>query len=211
MNPFAPAVAPRTFYCDSCKQTILPEHPRIHCLICYNYDLCATCGLGEQYSGNHVAGHHALIYKRSGCFDESPVPATPVKYVNVACGAGAQLAQVAPAHAAASPSVPTTTSTPGQDFLTGDLDNATLFQGMSLNSGTTSTIASGGKWGPFFLADTTPTQIFKDLVDNIFRYLDSAKKGYIEPETLSRLEEDLSHAGKDNLCISKYQSDDFCH
>lgn len=210
MNPFAPAVASKTFYCDSCKQAILPDHPRIHCLICYNYDLCASCGLGEQYSGNHVAAHHALIYKCSGSYDESPVPATPVNYVNVASGAVVQPAQVVPAHDAVSP-VPTASATPGRDFLTGDLDSTTLFQDMSLSSGKASTIANRGKWAPFFLPDTTPTETFKDLVDNIFQYLDSAQKGYIKPETLSRFEEDLSHVGKDNICISKYGSDEFCH
>jgi len=64
------------FYCDSCSLPIPASSPRVHCLspVCAdNYDLCATCSLGERFlqgSGDHLLSHPTQVYKISGNSDD---------------------------------------------------------------------------------------------------------------------------------------------
>ncbi|THV03380.1 hypothetical protein K435DRAFT_835946 [Dendrothele bispora CBS 962.96] len=64
-----------TFYCDSCSLPIPVSSPRVHCLspaCADNYDLCATCALGERFiqgGSGHLSSHPTQVYKVSGNVD----------------------------------------------------------------------------------------------------------------------------------------------
>ncbi|KAJ7692236.1 hypothetical protein B0H17DRAFT_1200575 [Mycena rosella] len=59
--------SPATDYtCDGCAQPIPPTHPRLHCLICADHDLCAVCALGCLFVGAHTATHAIAVYRTSG-------------------------------------------------------------------------------------------------------------------------------------------------
>ncbi|KAL0581495.1 hypothetical protein V5O48_000538 [Marasmius crinis-equi] len=68
-------MAPMTYSCDSCSQQILATNPRVHCLICDDYDLCANCTLGEQFTRDHTLDHAVTVLKRSGGSGERPLAA----------------------------------------------------------------------------------------------------------------------------------------
>ncbi|KAJ6511739.1 hypothetical protein DFH09DRAFT_1374398 [Mycena vulgaris] len=51
------------FGCDSCARPIAPSDPRIRCLECPEYDLCADCAIGERFTQAHAAAHSTLVFK----------------------------------------------------------------------------------------------------------------------------------------------------
>ncbi|KAG7097562.1 hypothetical protein E1B28_004899 [Marasmius oreades] len=65
-------MAPMTYSCDLCSQSILSDSPRVHCLICTEYDLCANCTLGERFSKGHSLEHAMTVFKKSGGNGERP-------------------------------------------------------------------------------------------------------------------------------------------
>ncbi|KAJ7918571.1 hypothetical protein B0H13DRAFT_1992635 [Mycena leptocephala] len=52
--------------CDSCRTVIAAPNPRVRCLICRDYDLCAVCALGERFAGDHTSEHPTTVFLRSG-------------------------------------------------------------------------------------------------------------------------------------------------
>ncbi|KAJ7488414.1 hypothetical protein FB451DRAFT_736672 [Mycena latifolia] len=54
------------FSCDGCECSIPATDPRVHCLDCADYDLCANCAVGERFTGTHGAGHQTRVFKMSG-------------------------------------------------------------------------------------------------------------------------------------------------
>jgi len=59
-----PAAATTTIYqCDSCRQVIPPDRPRVRCLICHDYDSCADCHIMQASSGSHTVEHQYEIYR----------------------------------------------------------------------------------------------------------------------------------------------------
>ncbi|KAJ7461183.1 hypothetical protein FB451DRAFT_1371420 [Mycena latifolia] len=70
------------FTCDGCSRSIAATDPRIHCLDCSDYDLCANCAVGEQFTGDHTAAHRTRVFKTSGGGGQGPVLSkTAIMYV----------------------------------------------------------------------------------------------------------------------------------
>ncbi|KAJ7488413.1 hypothetical protein FB451DRAFT_1553791 [Mycena latifolia] len=55
-----------SFSCDGCARSIAATDPRVHCLICADYDMCANCAVGERFTSAHGAGHRTRVFKMSG-------------------------------------------------------------------------------------------------------------------------------------------------
>ncbi|KAJ6520716.1 hypothetical protein DFH09DRAFT_1193920 [Mycena vulgaris] len=79
------------FSCDGCSRSIASSAPRIHCLDCADYDLCADCAVGEQFTHTHDATHRTRVFKMSGGGRQEPVVS-----VTVIVYAGAQPANPIP-------------------------------------------------------------------------------------------------------------------
>ncbi|KAJ7748399.1 hypothetical protein B0H16DRAFT_906633 [Mycena metata] len=61
------------FTCDVCEEGIPALAPRVHCLICNDYDLCAVCALGEDFAGGHTSAHSTVIFRICGNTNQVPV------------------------------------------------------------------------------------------------------------------------------------------
>ncbi|KAJ7139238.1 hypothetical protein C8R44DRAFT_302121 [Mycena epipterygia] len=74
-RPQSPALAPSVtgYTCDACHTDIPAAHPRVHCRICLDYDMCAVCALGERLTGIHMSAHATAIFRTSGGQNQSPV------------------------------------------------------------------------------------------------------------------------------------------
>ncbi|KAJ6540135.1 hypothetical protein DFH09DRAFT_1368542 [Mycena vulgaris] len=57
-----PSPVPGEFTCDACAQRIPAAHPRVHCLVCADHDLCAVCALQGQFVGGHASAHLTTVY-----------------------------------------------------------------------------------------------------------------------------------------------------
>ncbi|KAJ6452155.1 hypothetical protein DFH09DRAFT_1351754 [Mycena vulgaris] len=66
------------FSCDGCSRSIASSAPRIHCLDCADYDLCADCAVGEQFTHTHDATHRTRVFKMSGGGRQEPVVSVTV-------------------------------------------------------------------------------------------------------------------------------------
>ncbi|KAK0245432.1 hypothetical protein EDD85DRAFT_800944 [Armillaria nabsnona] len=64
---------PSHINCNSCSLAILPSKPRVHCLSCLDYDLCADCPLCERSTGQRDSSHRTQIYRVSGGGDLPPL------------------------------------------------------------------------------------------------------------------------------------------
>jgi len=185
--------------CNSCTQTIAPSDPRIRCLICHNYDLCANCAIGERFSRGHLMTHQTQVYKESGEIDGH----LPVLSGNVIVYAGAtspsgpstpyssnyeQTSAVQPSagHPASRRSPPPLPARPRPNVRTSSIPPVSEFQ-----------------WQPFFLEDTSPTPSFITLFDDIFTHLDSSHSGLITPEAYSRFLDDQEYLPHENVCTSR--------
>ncbi|KAJ7654217.1 hypothetical protein B0H17DRAFT_1186239 [Mycena rosella] len=73
------------FGCDACASPIAPIDPRVRCLECSEYDLCADCAVAERFTSPHTAAHQTLVFKMSGSSTTMGVAAnTSIVYVSVA-------------------------------------------------------------------------------------------------------------------------------
>jgi hypothetical protein len=180
---------PDIFKCDSCTQAIAPADPRIRCLICRNYDLCANCAIGERFTGGHLASHQTQVYKESGGIDgHLPVLSrNTIKYTVSPSPSGhdprqTNTPQPNPMHPANSRSPPPLPTRPRPVRASNNPP------------------ASEYQWQPFFLADMSPTPTFVTLCNDIFTYLDSSNSGFLTPETYSRFLDDQGYLLSDNPC-----------
>ncbi|KIY64495.1 hypothetical protein CYLTODRAFT_425166 [Cylindrobasidium torrendii FP15055 ss-10] len=60
---------PGPILCDVCEHTIPATSPRVHCLVCPNYDLCSECALAGRTNKGHLVRHRTHIYSVSGNLD----------------------------------------------------------------------------------------------------------------------------------------------
>ncbi|KAJ7164163.1 hypothetical protein C8R46DRAFT_1278205 [Mycena filopes] len=69
--------------CNACLQPIAATDPRIHCLECEEYDLCANCAISERFSADHAASHPTCIFQMSGGGAQlSVLGSTTISYVS---------------------------------------------------------------------------------------------------------------------------------
>ncbi|KAF8065071.1 hypothetical protein FPV67DRAFT_167847 [Lyophyllum atratum] len=181
---------PQNFFCDSCTQTILPTDPRIHCLTCHDYDLCANCAIGERFTKGHIGSHNIQVFKASGGGPNQPVLSTntivythgPPNYPNPSPNQPppnyTQYGQGPP------PPIPPRAAN--------DTHSRSVFPPAAAPT------LGGSGWQPFFSPDMTPTQTYTTLMNDIFSYLDPANTGNLLPETFSRFLDDMGYLTHEN-------------
>ncbi|KJA20260.1 hypothetical protein HYPSUDRAFT_203961 [Hypholoma sublateritium FD-334 SS-4] len=178
-------MAPLQFNCDSCKLSIASTNPRVHCLVCADYDLCANCALGERFTTGHVAEHGTQVFKQSGGNGQQAIPASTVP---------TQPALNTPRGHPGNPGKPSSVPPPLP----------------SRPSNTQRTPNSAGRgsagWQPWFHPDSSPTDAYITLMNDIFTYLDPTNVGNLVPETFSGFLDDLGYLTHENAWKAGLQS-----
>lgn len=162
------------YNCDSCRQTIPVVNPRVHCLVCPDYDLCANCYLGERCTQGHVIGHAAQVFKQSGGNGAQPVPAS-------------------------NPTSPPLPARGPPPLPSRSVNAQTAFPSTSPLAANGATTTPG--WQPWFSPDSSPTPAFTTLINDIFTHLDPSNVGNLVPETFSRFEDDMGRLLHENACM----------
>lgn len=180
-------MAPLQFNCDSCTQSIAPTNPRVHCLVCADYDLCANCALGERFTTGHVAGHGTQVFKQSGGNGQQAIPASTTP---------AQSALNTPLGHPGSPGRPSGVPPP--------------LPSRPSNTQRAPNSAGGGSagWQPWFHPDSSPTDAYITLMNDIFTHLDPTNVGNLVPETFSGFLDDLGYLTHENACTSLHPAHD---
>ncbi|KAJ6451362.1 hypothetical protein C8R47DRAFT_1030825 [Mycena vitilis] len=183
-------MAPTHFFCDVCKTSIELQDPRIHCLDCPDYDLCAKCALSGRHSDTHSVGHRTQVLKTSGGGAVAPaLSSARIIYDEVPAPAGISSVQAGYAPASPPPLPPRRFS------------GVPAHQSIS-NVSTLSSVGTGGHspggWAPFFTVDMSPTPVFVKLMTAILAYLDTGRTGHLVPEAFSRFLDDQAYIGEAN-------------
>ena len=165
------------FKCSSCIRQIAPTDPRVRCLICREYDLCANCAIGGRFTNGHVFSHKTQVYNESGGGNEGRAPVLSENTIFYP-----QLPV---------PSVPSSTHNQGNNHAPPPLPPRT---------GSTSTSPNSSRWKLFFYPDMNPTPTFTTLLGDIFSRLDPTNSGYLVPEVYSRFLDDLDYLPHENAC-----------
>lgn len=75
MNPIANTLKSVLYFiCDGCRAQIKMLHPRVHCLVCLDYDSCMSCQTTSNFSAPHLGTHPT---RTMTWFDASELPPTP--------------------------------------------------------------------------------------------------------------------------------------
>lgn len=175
--------APQTFNCDSCNQSILPMNPRVHCLTCSDYDLCANCALGERFTGGHLGLHQAQVFKESGggANRHPPILSSNTNYN--------QSPQSQPP---GFPSPHERGQPPPTPLQNGSVSSPG-FSSAQVNPGSLN-------WQPFFFPDMSASPTYITLLNDIFTHLDPSNTGALVPETFSRFLDDMGYPPHENAC-----------
>ncbi|RDB17242.1 hypothetical protein Hypma_001767 [Hypsizygus marmoreus] len=163
------------FTCDSCNQSIASTNPRIHCLTCRDYDLCANCGVGERFTNGHVGSHQVQVFKESGGGEHQAIPS----FSTISYAPPSQI-----------PTSPPQTNRGPPPPLPPRARN-------SIGSSNPATPV-GSQWQPFFAPDMSPTATFVTLLNDIFTFLDPTNNGNFVPETFSRFLDDMGYMPHEN-------------
>jgi hypothetical protein len=184
------------FNCNSCTQPIVPTDPRIKCLICGDYNLCARCAIGERFTDEHLKSHQIQVYKESGGI----VGHLPILSGNMI------FYSEPPSSSWPHSSGHNRNSVPPPDITAYPASNRgppPLPPRPRPNVGVANNpLVSESHWQPFFLADMSPTTTFVTLSNDIFAYLDSSNSGVLTPETYSRFLDDQGYLPHENVCAS---------
>ncbi|KAF8212770.1 hypothetical protein K438DRAFT_1957377 [Mycena galopus ATCC 62051] len=206
-------MAPTYFSCDVCKTCIRLTDPRIHCLDCADYDLCANCAVGERVTGTHVLAHRTRIFKISGGGAVDPVPSSAVIVHREINDIPAPLPTLmSPSHPSLSPpplprrpsGVPTSQTSSSVSTLasvgaSGYIQPYTPPQPYMAPASVSPQSSMTSGWGPFFAEDMSPSPAFMKLMSSILAYLDTDRTGYLVPEAYSRFLDDQAYAGEGNV------------
>lgn len=182
------------YNCDSCGLSILPTNPRVHCLVCADYDLCANCALGERFTQGHLGGHQTSIFKQCGGGGQNPMPAA----INYAAAPAPP--QSPPGFSQPPPPVYQSHPQAPPPPVPARQPNSPSY-GPGPTSPPPPANAMTG-WQPFFYPDSAPTPLFVQLMNDIFSYLDPRNTGNLVPETFSRLLDDMGYQTHENACKS---------
>ncbi|KAJ7648413.1 hypothetical protein B0H17DRAFT_1103305, partial [Mycena rosella] len=190
--------------------------PRVHCLTCPDYDLCADCALGERFGGAHSAAHPTTTYRISGDAGTLPV----ISQASISYGG---VAHTPPPYSASVGGK--TTSDPSG--LTSSFQQFTIFGGTTSGgisaapagppSSSPSSVSQGGTistsettytysasapgdgWSPFFDEEMNPMPIFAGVMGALFAHRDRiGRTGLLTPEAYSRLLDDMSFPFEEN-------------
>ena len=181
------------FSCNSCKISIGPACPRIRCLVCHDFHLCANCAIGENLPYGHLGWHAIELYKESGYSsgDSAVLSQVTISYTS----RNSRLSQpvnLKSLQIRCSPPSPVLSSS----------DITSLIPTKAVHQQDIPLSSSG--WGPFFLPDMTPTLTYTSLANEIFTYLDPQNVGILVPEALSRFLDDMGYLSDENYCKKTY-------
>ncbi|KAF7359658.1 Oleate hydratase [Mycena venus] len=183
-------MAPAHFSCDACKTRIGLTDPRIHCLDCADYDLCANCAVGERVAGTHVVAHRTRVFKISGGGAVNALPSSAVIVHREVNNVPTPLpTPVSPSHPSVPPPAASKTSLGGPH-------TPDLFQRLYVVLGWSIGVCG---WGPFFTEDMSPSPAFMQLMSSILAYLDTGRTGHLVPEAYSRFLDDQAYVGEGNV------------
>ncbi|KAF9484867.1 hypothetical protein BDN70DRAFT_871837 [Pholiota conissans] len=183
------------YNCDSCRLGIVPTNPRIHCLVCADYDLCANCAIAERFTQGHQAGHQASVFKQSGGGGQHPVPsANTIVYATP---------PLPPARSPPPPGYQANSRGPPPPLPPRLPSSLTASRPGPASPPPTTPAASNNAnastgWQPFFYPDSAPTPFFVQIINDIFTYLDPSNTGNLLPETFSRFLDDMGFQTHEN-------------
>ncbi|KAJ7164247.1 hypothetical protein C8R46DRAFT_1220753 [Mycena filopes] len=192
-------MAPAYYFCDICATKIELDNPRVHCLDCLDYDLCANCALGQRFNGTHTTTHRTQVLKNSGGGVHPPVPSAIV----ISYGSPPATATTTTTLEAGMSSLAVGVSaytTPPRDNAPPQLPPRSTSQSayqppahkpLPPAPAPPTQVATG--WGPFFLDDLSPTPVFTQLMSAILTYLDTGRTGYLVPEAYANFLEDQAY------------------
>ncbi|KAF7359654.1 Oleate hydratase [Mycena venus] len=200
-------MAPAHFSCDACKTRIGLTDPRIHCLDCADYDLCANCAVGERVAGTHVVAHRTRVFKISGGGAVDAVPSSAVIVHGEVNNVPTPLpTPVSPSHPSVPPpplprrpsGVPTHRTSSSVSTLS-SVGASAYGQQYTRPASVSSHPPLASGWGPFFTEDMSPTPAFMQLMTSILTYLDTGRTGHLVPEAYSRFLDDQAYVGEGNV------------
>ncbi|KAJ7164248.1 hypothetical protein C8R46DRAFT_309969 [Mycena filopes] len=221
-------MAPVHFNCDVCKGKIHIDNPRIHCLECADYDLCANCAVAQRFNGTHELAHRTQVLKISGGGVHPAVPSTtvivhggaaaaalPSETSTTAIEAGVSTLSVGvsaytmPPRDSTPPQLPP--RTPSQPAPSAYQPPAPNPPAHSPPPPVAPPIEAATGWGPFFRDDMSPTPAFTQLMSSILTHLDTGRTGYLVPEAFSTFLDDQAYplegnTWKSNLKATRKQS-----
>ncbi|KAG5647803.1 hypothetical protein DXG03_007725 [Asterophora parasitica] len=172
------------FLCDACSQGIAATNPRIHCLSCPNYDLCANCAIGERFTQTHLASHQTQVFAQSGGVSSAPVLSSfAITYTGPSNPPPTNQPPPVPPRGPAPPLPPR--------GVNGSASRAAP-------SPPTNPSPTGTGWQAFFYPDGSPTLTYTNLMNDIFSYLDPSNTGNLLPETFSRFLDDMGYQPHEN-------------
>ncbi|KAK0446435.1 uncharacterized protein EV420DRAFT_1570613 [Desarmillaria tabescens] len=206
---------PSHINCDSCSQAILPSKPRVHCLTCTDYDLCADCALSERFTGQHDSSHRTQIYQLSGGGDlppslsdtvsltytspvhQSPTPSSPPPLPPRRQSSGPPPPLPPRSNSGSSASgrptpstVPPSPHIPPTNPPNGSADRSEMLT-----------------WSPLFDDYMDVTTVGDLFFNAIFTYLDPSYTGYLTPEVYSRFLDDQGYLLHENVWKSNLVPD----
>ncbi|KAF8189170.1 hypothetical protein K438DRAFT_1833076 [Mycena galopus ATCC 62051] len=204
-------MSPNHFGCNACQRPIPSVDPRINCLDCVEYDLCAKCAVAKRFTHGHTAVHRTRVFRMSGGGAQAPV-ASSIAIVYPA--EQTPIANVSSAPSRRPTALDTFTRQPRlarmrTSTMSAVAVSAPRDEAYSSPPPSYSTTPGEGRapapaqiptgWGPFFAEDMSPTPVFLYLIDAIFKYLDMGRSGYLIPEAYSRFLVDQGYVGRENI------------
>ncbi|PBL01450.1 hypothetical protein ARMGADRAFT_1007463 [Armillaria gallica] len=204
---------PSHINCDSCSQAILPSKPRVHCLSCLDYDLCADCALSERFTGQHDSSHRTQIYRLSGGGDlppslsetvsltytiplrQSPTSSIPPPLPPRRQSSGPPPPFPARSNSGNSASERPSTVPPSPPIPPTDPPNVSANRSEML------------AWGPLFDDYMEVTAVGDLFFNAIFTYLDPSYTGYLTPEAYSHFLDDQGYLLHENVWKSNLVPD----
>ncbi|KAF8891553.1 hypothetical protein CPB85DRAFT_1566207 [Mucidula mucida] len=196
--------------CDFCTLFIPSDKPRLQCLTCPNYDLCAQCALGSKSNGEHLLSHPTQTYSISGGQGVQPVVSDDLTLVY----AVPVIPMMSAPSSSPSPSPPTPSSRRTSSIRSRRISQSpppprsVAPQPISPPSppalpAPVSTKRSrrrtSSNWSTLFDSEMEVTEMGEMFFAAIFTHLDPSYSGYLTPEAYSGFLDDLGYELHENV------------
>ncbi|KAK0208027.1 hypothetical protein DFS33DRAFT_1300795 [Desarmillaria ectypa] len=191
--------------CDSCSQVILPSKPRVHCLTCSDYDLCADCALSERFTSQHDSSHRTQIYRFSGGGDLPPSLSETISLNYTVpvrqSPTSSSLPPLLPRRQSSGPPPPlpprsnSGNSASGRPSTVPPSPRIPPTNPPNVYADRSEMLA----WGPLFDGYMDVTAVGDSFFNAIFTYLDPSYTGYLTPEVYSRFLDDQGYLLHENV------------